>query len=175
MDFTISQPENEKICFKCKDIKKESCFSKNKRTPDGLQAGCKECAAKYRDRPGAKARHKINYARYHNTEKGRAAARRGMAKYHKTENGRKYRNYFVAKYREANQHKIKAQKAVYGAIKKGSLKRLPCEVCGKEKSEAHHHDYGKPLDVKWLCRAHHLAEHGKYMLESELIPGHTVK
>jgi hypothetical protein len=33
----------------------------------------------------------------------------------------------------------------------------PCEVCGATKVEKHHPDYSKPLEVRWLCREHHLA------------------
>lgn len=44
------------------------------------------------------------------------------------------------------------------AIRSGRLKRLPCEKCGNPKSEGHHTDYSKPLDVKWLCRIHREAE-----------------
>lgn len=40
-------------------------------------------------------------------------------------------------------------------VRKGRIKRLPCEVCGQEKSEAHHSDYSRPLEVQWLCTAHH--------------------
>ena len=40
------------------------------------------------------------------------------------------------------------------------LERQPCEVCG-EKAEAHHPDYSKPLDVRWLCKRHHMIEHRK--------------
>lgn len=48
------------------------------------------------------------------------------------------------------------------AILKGRLTRGPCESCGSEKSEAHHPDYNKPLDVTWLCRACHAKEHRHY-------------
>lgn len=45
--------------------------------------------------------------------------------------------------------------AVCAAVRDGSLKRAPCVVCGKERSEAHHEDYSRPLDVVWMCRPHH--------------------
>lgn len=44
-------------------------------------------------------------------------------------------------------------------LKRGKIQRKPCEVCGA-KAQMHHHDYSKPLDVRWLCRKHHLDCHG---------------
>lgn len=45
-------------------------------------------------------------------------------------------------------------------VKQGIVKRLNCEVCGSDKNiEAHHEDYERPLDVKWLCRVHHDEHH----------------
>ena len=57
-------------------------------------------------------------------------------------------------------HKIKryARGVVENEIKYGRLVRKPCEVCGLLKSEAHHDDYTKPLDVRWLCRSHHMKQ-----------------
>jgi hypothetical protein len=46
------------------------------------------------------------------------------------------------------------------AIREGALTRKTCEVCGDPKSEGHHEDYSKPLDVVWLCRWHHTLAHG---------------
>jgi hypothetical protein len=51
--------------------------------------------------------------------------------------------------------KIEARRQVMLAIKKGLLIRRPCEVCGCVKSEAHHPDHSRPLEVVWLCRPHH--------------------
>ena len=53
----------------------------------------------------------------------------------------------------------KAHDAVEVAIANGSLIRQPCEVCGADRVDAHHDDYSKPLDVRWLCRGHHLKLH----------------
>ncbi len=45
-------------------------------------------------------------------------------------------------------------------ILQGALIRSPCEVCGTEDDvQAHHDDYYKPLDVRWLCRNHHREYH----------------
>lgn len=44
-------------------------------------------------------------------------------------------------------------------LRRGKLKKAPCQTCGDEDSEMHHADYGKPLDVKWLCRSCHLDVH----------------
>lgn len=43
--------------------------------------------------------------------------------------------------------------------KRGHLTPQPCRDCGSLQSQKHHEDYGKPLDVIWLCRPCHLAHH----------------
>ena len=45
------------------------------------------------------------------------------------------------------------------AIRRGKLVRQPCEVCGSQPVDAHHDDYSQPLNVRWLCPAHHRAHH----------------
>jgi ribosomal protein S27AE len=58
----------------------------------------------------------------------------------------------------------RAHAAVARALKDGRLKRKPCEVCGAETVEAHHADYSKPLDVRWLCKPHHYAADNSKLL-----------
>lgn len=44
--------------------------------------------------------------------------------------------------------------------RRGHLVPKPCEVFGCErKAQKHHRDYRKPLEVRWLCRVHHLRLH----------------
>lgn len=54
-----------------------------------------------------------------------------------------------------------ARYTINNAIKLGKLKRLPCEVCGNPKSEAHHPNYSKPFKIKWVCKLHHVGLHSK--------------
>jgi ribosomal protein S27AE len=50
----------------------------------------------------------------------------------------------------------KAHTAVNNAVRDGRLKKQPCAICGTDKVHAHHQDYAKPLEVKWLCaKCHH--------------------
>lgn len=66
--------------------------------------------------------------------------------------------------------KNRARRAVTAAVQRGELIRpSTCEECGGPGREykdgragihAHHDDYGKPLDVRWLCGDCHDAVHG---------------
>jgi len=40
-------------------------------------------------------------------------------------------------------------------LKRGKIKRKPCEECGAKKVMIHHKDYDKPLEITWLCQRHH--------------------
>lgn len=46
-------------------------------------------------------------------------------------------------------------------VRRGKIIKLPCEKCGNIKSQGHHHDYSKPLEVVWLCQKHHSELHRK--------------
>lgn len=69
---------------------------------------------------------------------------------------------YQLKWRAENKHKVAAHTKLARAIKRGDLKRISvCEKCDSRNCvDAHHHDYSKPLDVHWLCRACHFKEHG---------------
>ena len=60
--------------------------------------------------------------------------------------------------KEKFSHKRSARSKTFTAIKNGTIKVLPCLICGN-KAEAHHHDYSRPLDVMWLCKPHHRETH----------------
>ncbi len=62
-------------------------------------------------------------------------------------------------WKEANREKVRAHDAVYYAIKTGKLTRGKCEECGSPNTHAHHDDYTRKLDVRWLCAVCHAAVH----------------
>jgi hypothetical protein len=64
----------------------------------------------------------------------------------------RYKVKSIAKHKD----KHNARKIFSYELRMGRIKRQPCKICGDEKSEGHHEDYSKPLDVIWLCREHHI-------------------
>ena len=57
-------------------------------------------------------------------------------------------------------NKYKAHTMVNNAIRDKRLFKEPCEVCNcTEKIHAHHDDYAKPLNIRWLCAEHHRQWH----------------
>ena len=64
-----------------------------------------------------------------------------------------------------------ARSAVAHAVRvKALLKPERCEHCKEAvwRLEAHHLDYTRPLDVRWLCTKDHHAVHSIYEAEGEL-------
>lgn len=82
--------------------------------------------------------------------------------------GQRYCNACHAAYMRANRKlpegeaRMRANARSYAKVylKRGKIIRQPCRDCGAE-AQMHHPDYSKPLEVIWLCREHHLAEHHK--------------
>lgn len=64
-----------------------------------------------------------------------------------------------ARWKAENPQACWAHQCLRSAIKRGLVTPEPCEVCGTEPADGHHDDYDRPMDVRWLCRRHHRAEH----------------
>lgn len=74
----------------------------------------------------------------------------------------------LTKHRQRHPERNAARQAVNRALRAGQMWRLPCEVCGAGASQAHHDDYSRPLDVRWLCKPHHDEHHGKVLRALEM-------
>jgi hypothetical protein len=61
------------------------------------------------------------------------------------------------RYRQRNSKRVNARKKAQYAMRMGRLVPGPCEIGGEcdGRIEAHHDDYAKPLEVRWVCRKHH--------------------
>lgn len=148
-----------KVCFKCGAEKPLNLFYKHKGMADGYLNKCKECS-----KVDVKKNRDDNPEYYKDYDKSRAnQPQRVKARdeYAKTEVG--YRNVQKAKnnYVKRNPKKRSAHISVGNAVRDGKLIRSPiCETCKSvSKTEAHHCDYNKPLDVMWLCDGCHKAWH----------------
>ena len=87
------------------------------------------------------------------------SARATQEKHEQTPRRRAYQCAYQAGLRAANPEKCKARRAVSSAIRADRLIPGPCEHVGAVcagRIEGHHDDYSKPLEVRWLCKAHHV-------------------
>jgi len=129
-----------KLCFKCKTIRPLEAFYKHKQMADGHLNKCKDCAK--RD---------VKNHRLANIER--------IRKYDRDRGNRQSRSYHV-EYRNKYPNKYRAQTMTANAVRDEKLFREPCGICGTtERVHAHHDDYLKPLNVRWLCAAHHRQWH----------------
>lgn len=134
-----------KTCFKCGEAKPLSDFYRHSQMSDGHLGKCKECAkADTLENRRSKAGY---YKEYERKRQQTVARREKKAGYWKT-------------WAKKHPNKLRANRKLNYAVSTGRIVKSPCSVCGVDGPvEAHHEDYGKPLDVVWLCVKHHRALH----------------
>ncbi|MCB1351360.1 MAG: hypothetical protein KDK03_01350 [Rhodobacteraceae bacterium] len=121
-----------KVCGTCRTRKWLLAFYRRKLCKsDGRAAACKDCHREY----------SRGYVRRHRDRAAHAEHQRD--------------------WRVRNRDRDRAHAAVKRAIKAGRILRpKACSDCGCEaRLEAHHEDYGRPLDVIWLCSVCHGLRH----------------
>jgi hypothetical protein len=129
-----------KTCFKCGNLKPLDDFYRHSAMGDGYLGKCKDCT-----RQDVSENYRKRHARYAAYERERSQRPERKAAAIDYQRMRRLRN----------PQKYAAWTAVGHAIRDKRLIRQPCEVCGDPKSQAHHDDYSKPLDVRWMCFRHH--------------------
>jgi len=129
-----------KICNKCNKELDISEFYKCRGMKDGHLNKCKECTKK-----------DVHRHRAENIEK--------IREYDRSRGNRNETGY-LREYRKKYPNKYKAHMIVDNAVRDKKLFKEPCEKCGSEdRIHAHHDDYLKPLNVRWLCAACHSQWH----------------
>lgn len=128
-----------KTCFKCGGNLPIESFYAHPAMADGRLGKCKECAKS--DARENRANN-LDLRRAYDRERGARITSAGQRDY-----------------RKRNPAKVRAHAAVSYATRTGKLAAAPCMICGREDSHGHHDNYGRPLDVTWLCPIHHFERH----------------
>jgi hypothetical protein len=113
--------------------------------------------AEYARTPAGAAAHERARRRYASTDAAKAAKRA----YIQSERGKAKRAETMRRQAERFPERHHARTTLGNAVRDGRVIPWPvCAVpdcCGKP--QGHHPDYSRPLDVVWLCDAHHKAAH----------------
>ena len=148
-----------KVCRDCYVEQPLSEFYKHGKMQDGHLNKCKSCVKK---RVTKRRNDNINemqeYERKRSMLPHRVQSRKESAKkYAQTEAGKEAKRKAMKLYFERYPLKRAAHIIVGNALRDGRLtKQFECSVCNSNKKiEAHHNDYTKPFDVRWLCEKCH--------------------
>ncbi len=134
----------EKTCTACLVTKATADFYSHPNTADGLLKICKECHKKA-----------VIINRLKNVERYREYDKQRSKLPHRIENAIEW----TKKWRKEDSRRMKCHNAVARALKSGEIEPTACFVCGADETVAHHPSYDLPLDVVWLCQAHHAQTH----------------
>jgi hypothetical protein len=135
-----------KDCFKCGNTKPLSEFYAHPKMADGHLNKCKSCTKRDVSRNYRSKRQQ--YAEY-DRRRWQVPERRSQVQRNRR------------RLSERDPVRERAYRLVRAAIRAGKLKREPCVLCKRPRTEAHHFNYARPLAVSWLCRRHHMWAHGK--------------
>lgn len=144
-----------KVCKECQQKKSIDDFYKHKGMSDGRLGRCIECV---KQRVRKNRLDKIDYYREYDKFRSSIPKRVSARKeYLQTDNGKASKQKAQKNYRERYPMKYAAHVITRNAIRDGKLKvESQCSVCQSTLNvEAHHDDYSKPLDVRWLCERCH--------------------
>lgn len=171
MQRAMLESSTTKTCIKCQRELPHSDFWGNTKTRDGLRGSCKACANASKRAYYRKNKDKVRdyYLKYGREYQARPHVIERRKRYEKEHPDRILAAVAKSTKRQRAIHpeKRRAQTAVGNAVRDGRLKKAPCVVCGGEKVQGHHWDYGRPLDVLWLCVRHHRMIHNRWVRDAD--------
>lgn len=142
----------EKTCVVCLVTKTTADFYKHPRMSDGFLSACKDCHKK-----------SVIKNRLKNVEKYREYDRNRANLPHRVALALEEQK----RWRREDKRRMQCHSAVARALMKGVVVPTPCFVCGNERTVAHHPSYDLPLDVVWLCQAHHVQLHVEHRMNTK--------
>lgn len=150
-----------KTCFKCGADKPRTEFYRHKAMADGLLGKCKECTRQdVRENRASNLDYFQEYDRSRANLPARIAARKA---YQQSPEGREALARGRQAYQERNRYKVRAQRLLRQAVRRGDVWRAPCCMApgcySTGRLEAHHTHYDNPLCVVWLCSSCHRRLH----------------
>jgi hypothetical protein len=132
--------DQKKSCFKCGEEKPLAEYYRHKQMADGHLNKCKACTKSDVRSHRQDPRYRAKVLAY-----DRARGCRQSPEY-------------LREWRRKNPEKAHAHKQVQMHLENPGV----CSECPSTfHVEAHHDDYSKPLDVRWLCAACHKQHHAK--------------
>ena len=167
-----------KWCYKCKRPLPIDRFGSNHSKRDGLSTECRECKRAqdrqyFHNNREACLTRMAEYRLEHREElRARALEYSRSTRGREVNNVAKRRYYYkhhdvclarMKLHRQINAAKYIARYTISNAVKLGKVTRPnTCSACNKPCNvHAHHDNYSKPLDVRWLCRKCHGRIHRK--------------
>ena len=140
MPAPLPKNATERKCSKCKKVKPLSSFHRSRGKVYGRISHCKECG------------HLISVSHY-------ATHRKYFREYRERPGVKRRELLRWRNFVKSNPKINKARSWVRNSVKSGLLKKTPCVICREKKTEGHHDNYNKPLQVTWYCRRCHREWH----------------
>jgi|SRR5208282_525360 len=142
-----------KVCFKCGIPQAPESFYAHKAMADGRLGKCKSCCKKASNK---RREDKLEEIKAYDRSRGNAPHRVAARKDYQKNNPDKFAE-ARSRWEKKNPEKKKAAQIFNNAKRYIKSEKMACEVCGgRDKVEAHHDDYTKPLEVRHLCKKHHV-------------------
>ena len=144
----------QKQCFKCGKILDLAEFYKHVKMADGHLNKCKSCCRK--DTTENRLKNLEYYREYDKQRANNPDRVEAREKYRRTPAGKKAVYKSTKNYRSKNP----TRRLLYSHCEKFLENPGICEQCGGNRMvEAHHDDYNRPFEVRWLCRGCHREWH----------------
>ena len=133
-------------------VSKETREKISKANDGNFFAVCDYCKKKYHTKKSAYLKRKRHFC-----------CRDCYSKYRAELLPKEEQNSYGTGFSQEERDKRKKARVVFNHyVRDKHIEKQFCEICGNPKAEAHHDDYDKPLNVRWLCFVCHRKWHKEH-------------